>query len=371
MGCFCKQAVDALNRPPPKMAEQQQETAQEPTPDAELIIVASQWLSARWLPAEPWQPDPAWLDIELPPPLPPDALAVLCAIVQAGEQCQTVLGIDPADPADLRSLTRIVATLNRRTEALRELAADDQPWSAIAALNDHADAVVAAAATKVFERQAEQEEDVPFTPWRPFLTQLKALASLVAIGQMLGIDLADPASPSVIANRVRTLRVIELPPLADPQTFLQVITRASALDRLGRSLGQDPRTSPAERIKAVVDQKVARAADLLPDTLRAGPAGLLGAPQRQPNPTLLANPAVVQAASRVPNQPLPWKVPAFDQIPLLTVATSVLTLIGLLGRDLVRTSPCGRGCDAAVALKDVAPSVIASPGSGTGARPAA
>ena len=183
MGCFCKQAVDALNRLPPRMVEQQQETAQEPTPDAELIIAASQWLSARWLPAEPWQPDPAWLDIELPPPpLPPDALAVLCAIVEAGEQCQTVLGIDPADPADFRGLTRIVATLNRRTEALRELAADDQPWSAIAALNGHADAVVAAAATKVFEKQAGQEEDVPLTPWRPFLTQLKALAPLVAIG---------------------------------------------------------------------------------------------------------------------------------------------------------------------------------------------
>ena len=374
MGCFCAQAVtDLLDRKPAVAEERDERPLAAPTAQAtqaaDLVVAVSQWLAIRWLPAEPWQPNSDWLELELPPPpLPPAAIAVLCAVIQAGEQCASLLDLDPADPAGLRSLTRTIATLNRRTAALRQLADDDQPWSDVSTLNDQADAVRIAAAADVFEPEAVKE--TPVAPWRPFLAKLKGLAPWIAIGQLLGIDLADPAALAVIAERVRALRAVRLPPLDDTVAVQRLVARASAIHRLERSLGFDPRKQSIAAIKALVDDKVLAAAAALPKAVRTTPDGLLVAPPRQPNPSLLASPAVVAVARRLPELALPWKVPAFDQIPLLVTGSPVLALVRLLGPGLVRTSPCNSGCDAASALTDVGTrAATAPPGSGTGAAP--
>ncbi len=241
MGCFCRLAVDA-------MLAEQADTAERPaapkdtdrSDQEQLVQAASRWLAARWLPAPPWEPDPAWLDEELPPaPLPPEALSVICALIQAGGTAQSVLQLDLTQPEDTRSLARVVATLNERGDALETLAADARPWSELAALNDQADTVRKAASQGVFTPQ-ETPQDEPIEPWRPFLARLKSLAPLVAIGQLMRIDLAEPEAFPAIADRLRQLRAVRLPDLAKPTAVLQIIDRASAIDRLD----QEPRAKP-------------------------------------------------------------------------------------------------------------------------------
>ncbi len=224
---------------------------------------------------------------------------MICALIQAGGTAQSVLQLDLTQPEDTRSLARVVATLNERGDALETLAADARPWSELAALNDQADTVRKAASQGVFTPQ-ETPQDEPIEPWRPFLARLKSLAPLVAIGQLMRIDLAEPEAFPAIADRLRQLRAVRLPDLAKPTAVLQIIDRASAIDRLTRSLGQNPVAYPIERVAAAVQARVAAAAAQLPPTLQASPGGtLLNAPRRAPNPSSLANPATVKAARRL------------------------------------------------------------------------
>jgi hypothetical protein len=353
MGCFCKQAVDEMlrkQRARPKPADAQERP--EPTPAEELVAAASQWLSNRWLPEVPWEPDPEWMDDELPPPpLPPESLGVLTALIQAGQACTEVMEVDPAEPQQLRRLARVIGTLNRRSAALAELVEDDEVWGRLAAQNSQADAVLATL-PEVFDPE-QPDSSPPLGPWRQLISQVKAIAPWVAVGQMLDLDLADPEAVSEIAEQVRKLRAVTLPPLEQPLVVHRMIARASSQDRLRRSLGIDPDDQPVEEVEALVRDKVDRAAESLPPALRAGPEGLEGAPVRGPNPSQLVNPAVMEAARKIQPQTLPWKVPTYDQLPLLGSGAPVLSLVRLLGPRIIRASPCAGTCDAAAALADV------------------
>src|SRR5207302_1831223 len=75
----------------------------------------SAWLNERCLPALPWQPEPAWLGLQLPAlQLSAQAVATISALAQLRAQVQAQFGLDLLLPAHATALARIVATMNAR-----------------------------------------------------------------------------------------------------------------------------------------------------------------------------------------------------------------------------------------------------------------
>ena len=318
---------------------------------AQLAAAVSEFLALRLLPAAaPWQPDPAWLELDLaPPPLPAASLAVIATMVQASVQARAALGLDLGTAAGVRGLARLVATLNLRMAALAELAADPRPWSALAALNDHIDAIRAAAQAGLFaSASASVSASVGLGPWRPFVARIKALAPLIAIGQMLRLNFTDPGVFVALAEQIRLLAAIQLPAVAAPMVVGQVMARASAIARLSLSFGGDPLGVPFARLVAAVQVKLAAALALLPPGVAVGPLGLTGMLDLAPNPGLLAPAAVVAIAAQIPRVTLGWSVPAFADVALLVSGNAAISLAGQLGAGIVLAAPCPV-CDARTA----------------------
>lgn len=385
MGCFCKLAVDAMladqglaiaATDPHLLASAQVQATLDirasATVQTRLVAAASAWLTARSLPAAPWQPDPAWLDLALPtPPLPAAALGVIMALVQASLTSRAGFRIDLATAAGVRDLTRLVATLNLRQDALLAMAADLRPWSELAALNAQVDTVRAAVTAGVFASGPELTPpglpEPAFGVWQPFIAKITALAPLVAISRLLTVDLSTPAGLGSLGALLQTLAAINLPVLADATLVSQVIARASAIERLTLSLGRSPVGYPIERVVAAVNAKVSAVASALPPTLQLSATGvLLNAPVRLPNPSALVNAITVGDASRLTVKPLNWNVPKFDELPLLTSGVPAMAVAGLLGPGVIRATPCGQACDAG----RVATLATESRGNGIGAAPA-
>lgn len=370
MGCFCIEAVQALHET--EEAETEPVTPEAPVED-ETVAAVGTWLAARWLPAAEWAPDPEWQQAELPdPPMAPESLGVLVALVQAYQAGQT-MQLDLTVPDQVPKLARIIGTLNRRMPALEWMERDTRPWNQVAALNDQTDSVRGAIAQGVFAEQAKPEPEPPLAPWRPLIIKVKALAPLLAVGQMLDLDLADDAAPEQLAKLVRSLRKVVLPPLENPLRVFRVIARLNAIARIEASFGADPRTVPFQRIRAALDRKIQAVKEMLPEQIEVKDGRLLGMPFVQPNPSQLVNADTIAAARGIRPETmerLRWKPPPAEDMDLLTTGAPVMTLTRLM-RTLrappVRAAPC-QACDAATVMRGLA---TASPDSGTGAAPAA
>ncbi len=362
MGCFCRHLVI------PPIPERDEELAEAPSTPP-VIEAVSHALSSRWLPpAIPWEPDPDWLQAELPTvPMSPATLAVVIRLIYTRKAIMLALKLDPLLPAHQTQLARIVATLNRRTPSLAPLAEDWRPWAALARLNDQVDVVQKALAAKLFEQ--EQVEAEPLAPWRPLLAKLKPLLPVVAVVNMLELDTRDDPVTALksLTLTLRRLRKVVLPPLARPQVIMQLIARNEAVARLESSIG----ALPFEVLRDKVVQKLEAVQEQLPPGVLIGSTGQLeGMPPLEPNPSLIINAPTVAAAIRL--NPvfvtgLNWNVSVDIDAPLLKVGEPVVALIkgNRLARAQVRSSPCDGNCDAAAAL------ATALQDSGIGAAPAA
>ena len=357
---------------------------------ARLVTALSAWLSARWLPAPAWHPDPAWLDIDIPtPPIPAVSFSVISGLVQAQLACQAELGLDVSLAVQLAMLARVVTTLNLRLPDLQVMldagtavgiaAEPEADWQALATLNDQVDIVAKATAQGVFAAQADAalaaEPDVPLGPWRPFLAKVKAIVPLIAILRSLGIDPADPQASVLLAARLRLLATVTLPAIAEPAVVFGLIARLHATLRLQASLKLDPRTVPFARVQLAVQARLQAAITALPPTVQLVAGEVIGVRARSPNPAILLTPDVMAQIQLLRPQVVAqfnWSVPGFHQLALLTTAAPVVKLVSqlkLLGVDPIRTAPCGPACDAG-ALRRPSAAVTGSPGNGTGAAPA-
>ena len=371
MGCFCRETVRELHE-----TNAPEQPVGEPREEDEVIPAISEWLQARWLPAPPWKPDPEWLEIEPPPPpMEPRALAVILGLIQAHRECEAYTGLDVTDPDQVRKFARIVGTLNRRMEDFRWIEEETAPWEALAARCDRIETVRRAVEQKMFDVEPDEEEQEPFQRWRKLFSAMKAIAPFVAIGQLLGMDLAVAETPERLARKVRELRKVKLPKLENPLLVMRVIARASAINRLRDTLGADPSRAPWTRVEDAIDRKRDAVMQTLPKTLRVRDKVVNLAP-RQPNPTEILNPDMIRLVRKIPAdiaERLRWQVPAYDQLDLLTAAAPVATLSRLMrvaGRDPIRASPCGHHCDAGIVGREL-DMATGSRGSGTGAGPAA
>lgn len=346
MGCFCRKAVLALQDAPPQASTDGVPLELEP-----LIPAVSAWLAARWLPAPSWEPDPAWLEIEIPEPaMRPEALAIVLGLVQAQRACIDTLSLDPSEPDQVARLARIIGTLNRRMDDFEAFEDEPVPWAALAIFNDHLDTVQAALARNILEPAEEAEP--PLAPWRPLLAKVKAIAPLLAIAQILELDLGDEQAMDTLAVTMRKLTVVKLPPLENPLLTMRIIARFNAIARLKQSIGADPSRVPFERVKAVVERKAKAMTALLPERIALVGDHLTGMPPLQPNPAALVTPAVMDLIKKIPPgivEAVRWQPPKAEQFDILTTVAPVAALAGLLaklGVNPVRASPCGRACDA-------------------------
>lgn len=375
MGCFCQETVRAL-RPDHALEQPKDQSKDQPAPtDPDDVIPAvSDWLAARWLPAPAWEPDPEWIETELPdPPMEPAALSVIIGMIQAQQACETHMAVDATDPDQVSKLARIVGTLNRRMDDLAWIEEDATPWQSLAARNDQIDTVRAAVEQGVFAPPPDEKEP-PFAPWRPLFAKLKALAPLVAVAQLLKLDFSETAAPDRLAEKVRALRQVKLPKLENPMRVMRVIARAQAITRLRDSLGADPLEHPWARLEAAVERKAAAVAERLPENLRVQQGKPIGLAPRQPNPSQIINADMLRLAEKISPEALTrlqWRVPSYDQIDLLTTAAPVATLARLMhvmGQNPIRATPCGRDCDAGAVARELAAPTGAR-GNGTGAGP--
>ncbi len=377
MGCFCKQSVaalkDALRTTAHSEPEQHEPGESE---QGRLVSALATWLSARWLPAPPWNPDPEWLDLAIPdPPMPATSFSVISGLVQAQAACLEELGVDVTQPDQQAKLARIVRTMNRRLPELEEVLQDDADWDSLAAQNDQIDTVAKAVRQGVFAPWADDrsEHDVPLGPWRPLLTKVKAIAPLLAILRSLDIDPADQDAPALLATQLRPLRGVKLPPIDAPLVSHGLIARLHALLRLQRSTGLNPRTVRFSQFQQAVQDKLDDTAAALPPELRTVEDDVR---ERSPNPSMLLTRDIVEQIQLLQPQTVAqfnWSVPPFEELDLLTTAAPVATLVSQLkrlGLPPVRSTPCGGTCDAG-SLRNTPAAATGLPDTGTGAAPAA
>ena len=318
--------------------------------------------------------DLAWLELQLPTvAMSAQASATMMALVNARAAIMLAFNLDPLIPAHQVQLARIVATLNLRLALLAPLAADWRPWSALALLNGQLDTIKLALSAGLFESAHLQlnlalgaSAISPSLPsWRALLAQLKALLPVIAIVEMLKLDLSASATAlSSLAVTIRGLRLVGLPALAMPHLVMQLIARNDAIVRLQASLG--PLPFPELRIQVALKLQAVLA--LLPPSLSvSATTGLLvGMPNLLPNPSLVINAPTVTAACRLSATfmaGLNWNVSAGLDLSLLTVGAPVASLVsGLVGVGVtadvslglglgpVLLSPCDGLCDAGKAL---------------------
>lgn len=328
---------------------------------AAKIAAVADWLAARGLPAAPWQPDPAWRTLQLPTPrLSASAVATISGLVQLRASAQQQLGIDPLQAAQADALRRIIATLNQRLAAMPPLTPAARAWITLARENDQADMVALALRENTFSASAEltaafnEPGGVPMREWGPLLRPLRLLAPLLAAARQLGGDGTETAT---LAESLRVLARLSLPPLAQPARMAELAQALAAIQRLRDSLGADVLRQGLAAARAALQRKQMELAQIL---ARNAPPGetpeqlLLRLPRRAVVPTSLATPAVVAAAQGMAQlAAVSWSVP--ENLPQVGTGLAALHLVAqlqlTLGSSPVRAAPCGSQCDAAALLR--------------------
>lgn len=375
MGCFCHATLEPLTLALPQLSLSAELSLSEQLnlQGAAIPLSLSAWLSARGLPALPWQPEPNWLTLPLPRlQLSMQAVATISALAQLRAQVLAQLGIDLLLPGQARAFGRIIATLNARLSVLASLHANFNPlaWIQLARLSNAIDQVQLALQAGLFVPPPSLmlsltlPGGLPMPSWRSFLAQLRLLAPMLAAATQLNISLSENAQFSAqFAAALRPLIQLKLPVLVAPQFMASVTAALSAVAQLQASLGLT--MSPLSLgFPALVLRVQAKLALLLPALsahfgINLGSGAGIGSliaellallPNLPVLPTTLATSAVVQAALRAQVlASLNWQVPAM--LPSLQIALPACAFAAQLNAVLAITavlpSPCASGCDAA------------------------
>jgi hypothetical protein len=255
-----------------------------------------------------------------------------------------------------------VATLNARLGALLQadsvpgplsrLPAILQALQALASQVDAAETVSQAAAQNLFSPTEEQMEDYTapggkaLQQWQPFLTSVAAVSPLIALSIQL-----DSPDPAAFASAVRTLRGIEVPPLANVSLVLQLTAAFSAAARLQTVLGVNVLQTGLARVAGMAAQRVEAAARQIPADAR--PPRVSTCPTQQVTPAVVAaatSPEIAALAS------LNWKVPNLASLPAVSSLMPALSLCATVTPVMgppVGLKPCNGGCDAAAVLRAI------------------
>lgn len=379
MGCFCHASLTALEAQAPRLAlpavslDVQADVSATVAldlapPGAGLIAALAAWLAARGLPATPWQPDPAWMTLNLPmPQMSASAVATISALVQLRTQVLAQFNIDLLVPAQVPALARIVATMNARLTASVALPSLDlSAWIKLAALNDSLDQVQAALRAGVLAPPVpmmmalQRPGGIPIGQWSVLLAPLRRLAPLIAAAMQLNVSVTETAS---LAAALRLLAQVKLPALAAPDLMASLTVGLSAVVRLQASLRLDPlQQGPqavAARIQAKLRVVLAAVASVFGANLTldaAIPLLLAKLPALPVVPSSLATQDVIRLAVQARALAAAnWQVPALPAASIgLSTCAFVAQMQAALRIQAVLPAPCGSGCDAASLLRAIA-----------------
>jgi hypothetical protein len=373
MVCFCKHTMTHLQHVLPKLSATASaslsanlSTSSTVSAKASLaepgLAALAAWLAKNGLPAAPWQPDPAWRNLQLPK-LTLNASAV--ATLQAFAQLHTLahaLGMDLMVSAQATAFTRLAATLNARLSAmLAERAGPVRPaaWLKLSATLSASAQVSEALRLGLFPTAPAltmPPVGPPLSLWRAFLSELRTLLPVIAIANQLHLDLQASLSEQ-FAPIVRAMLRIPMPVMSANLALMAHLTAAlSAIAQLRAALGIDPLEAGLPAMHAMVSERVSATATLVEKTTRMSLRELLALLPKIPVeycPTLMAPPAVVNAAVSLNLPPLTWQVPPIARLPVLNVGLPVAAFCTQLKAAMnlqAALKPCALGCDAAKLL---------------------
>jgi hypothetical protein len=372
MGCFCHASLVPLAVQLPALDV----AVSVELSGAELAMALAAWLAARGLPAAPWQPDPAWLGLQLPVPrLQASAIATISALVQLRAQVLAQFGLDLLVPAQASGFARIVATMNARFSASAMAAINPAGWVQLATLNGAIDQVRLALNAGLLVPSAPlllaltMPGGVAMPQWAGLLGLLRLLAPLIAASLQLGASVSATAE---LAAALRVLARLSLPPLAAPALMASLTAALSATASLQASLGIAPLQLGLPQVRLLVLAKLEALLALLAATFNIAIPGLGGAPvlpgaiaaliamllamlpKLPVVPSSMATAEVVQMAMQAEAlAAVSWQVPL--SLPSIQIGLSTCALVAQLQASLSLTavlpSPCGSGCDAASLLR--------------------
>jgi hypothetical protein len=341
MVCFCKQSTASLSATLQALMEVDFSLSAQTAASLRVSAVAN-WLSARSLPAPPWQADPDWLELELPTPkLSLNAMATLSAMANVRAQAMAMFNIDLLAQGSATAMVRLVATLNARLAALPDVSLDLSVLLSLAAQLEAAESVSLAASLNLFTPDEALTEayqapgGIELSLWGPFLQAIASLSPLIALQLQLGIT--DSASLSLA---IRAMLSINVPVLLNVSLAMQLIAAFSAMARIQAVLGVDVQATAMAEIEAMVALRVDAAFALIPPN--ASP------PRISTCPTMLAPAAVVSAAASAEISllaELDWNVSALASLSVMASLMPALSLSAAL-QTSVNLSPCAFGCDA-------------------------
>jgi hypothetical protein len=369
MVCFCKHTMTQLQHVLPKLSATAtvslSATASVSTraSHAEPSLAAlATWLAKNGLPAAPWQPDPAWRTVQLPKPtLSANSIATLQAFAQL-HALAMALGMDLTKAAQATAFARLAATLNARlSTTLAHLSAPVSPsaWlklSASLSASAQVNEALRLGLLPVAPALTVPPVGPPLSLWRAFLSELRALLPVIAIANQLHLDLHASLSEQ-FAPMVRAMLRIPMPVMTANLALMANLTAAlSAIAQLRAALGIDPLEAGLPAVHAMVSERVSASASLVEQTTRMSLKELLAALPKIPVeycPTLMAPPAVVNAAVSLNLPPLTWQVPPMASVPVLSTGLPVAAFCTQLKAAMnlqAAAKPCASGCDAAKLL---------------------
>jgi hypothetical protein len=351
MGCFCNHVPLAALLPKLDLS------VTNSMPGANIPLALSAWLSARGLPAPPWQPEPHWLDLSLPGVrLDLRTVATISALAQLYAQVRAQFGLDLLIPRHVLAFARIVATMNMRVSALANLSINPLAWSQLSMLNAAIDQVTVALRTGLLVPSPELTlpGGIPLQRWSGFIASLRALLPLITAAAQLNISLSETAQ---LSAALRVLMRISLPLLAAPQFITSMTVALNAVLGLRASLGIDPLQIG---FPAVYSQVSLRLQLLLAQISTKNVLAAL--PDLPTVPTSFAGNATVQSALQASafaslDLQVPLGLPAIG-VGLMTCAFA-LSLSAALGSQAVLSAPCVVGCDAAHVMRSLAVDIAA------------
>jgi hypothetical protein len=357
MVCFCKSTLAQLQIVLPQLDVSASVAV---GVDAQLQALAN-WLSLSGLPAQPWQPDEAWLDLELPTlSLSASAMATLSAFAQLRTGA-LALGIDLLIPGQATAFTRLAVSLSARLNAMLS-ASMSASASASMTVNASAWMQLAATLSAVAQVRAALElglfpsppPGVNLAPWQPFLASLVPLLPMIAISVQLGLSLSADLAAN-LSMMLRAMLQIKMPTMPSLSLSLMASLTAalSAVAQIKLSLGIDPLQVGLPHVQLMVSEQVALTVSAIETSLGLSLPNLLGLLPKLPYcPTLLAPPAVVSAAASLNLPPITWQVPAVADLPVLSIGLPVVALTAQMNAALgigPARVPCPV-CDAAALL---------------------
>ena len=128
MGCFChrsliplKESLERFSAVGPHIGDKPIEPHRVGLPGENIVQALDRWLAAHGLPAKPWQPEPHWINLQLPKTsanLDVHGITTISTFAQLHQSVLEKFGIDLLKPDQVNAFVRVVTTMNERLKSL-------------------------------------------------------------------------------------------------------------------------------------------------------------------------------------------------------------------------------------------------------------